>query len=48
MNFLILMLASALSGYTIGEIGIYYGLPLWISCILGAAFGWLIGGTYQP
>lgn len=48
MKFLILMLASALSGHTLGKICIYYGLPLWISCIFVAAFGWLIGGTYQP
>jgi len=44
MKFFILMIASALSGYAIGELGRLIGIPFWILLILAASFGWILGG----
>ena len=44
MTFFILLLASGLSGYAIGEIGQQIGLPFWLCLFLAILFGWILGG----
>lgn len=47
LNFLILLITSMFSGYTIGIIGKRFGIPVIVSMILSAIFGWLLGGAIQ-
>jgi len=47
-NMILIIIASGLSGYTIGEISRALGIPSFIGIAIAATFGWFLAGIIVP